>query len=294
MIDFQLLEKLWASARDKNAGKPLNGVCSLHRPRGRCSRDCMRNCRLFKINDSHWRVDLHGNTIARIVQLSGGDASVTIESVDTWPSVTTGNRLSGILGVSVWKHDNKLRADLHNIRHPTAPGESKLSYRQYPPLVSGQTFHITPQGTYCTNPEVVTESRTRVNAERAKPVSAYLRGVKALGVTLAKVGCISYTDLPPFPLTTMDLRIDKPVDVPLLMPVFSAGAHIRKPIWYLRRLTGEGGAIPSNDAVEFLTIGLRKYRDLLYSRHGVYETYTYSFAQHFVEVPYAYSYPRAA
>ena len=78
MIDFELLNRLMRIARNPSAGKPLDKVRRL--TKGDTYSWCheMRSCRLFKVNDTNWRVTLHDNTIATITELDDGCAQITM------------------------------------------------------------------------------------------------------------------------------------------------------------------------------------------------------------------------
>ena len=299
MIDFDMLERVYETARNKAAGKPLDHIRTLHTASSvRSNRVAMmRNCKLFKTNDTNWRVTLHDNTIARITRMDDGTAMVTIHSVNNWPTITTSERLCSVLGVSVWKHDHKLRANFRNVTH-AAP--DSRSYRTYPPLVDGQTFHITRYGTFCTNPEVVKEQRTRVVDEAAKPVRSYLREVKKLGDVLARLEAVTFQDIEATRLAAPSrndvpllMGLDTEVSTELLTLVLAKGAIMQRAPWWLRSKALANDRCKSNELQEFLKSGLRHYKDTLYSHHKVYEQYDYTFDGHFTEYEHGRNTPMA-
>ena len=274
MIDFSKLKKLHASAKAAHLGKPLDNVRGLSSGVGYRG-DNMRNCRLFKVNDTNWRVTLHDNTIAKITEIDDGCAQITVHNVSTWPTNTTASRLSSVLGIAVWKHQNKLRAHLKNCNTTRTATQ--------PPLVDGLMFHSGPAGVVCMNPELITEQRTRVLKEPSKPVLAYLRKVKALATTMIRVGAVSYSDLAernkePEP------SIDVEPDAETVFWVVSAGACRILGSWQVYKKAQVGEVLRQDSALRFLKSGLDKLKDSMYSKHGVYETCTFSFADQFEEV----------
>ena len=273
MIDFDMLDKLIASARDRHKGKPLDTVRSLHGGLRRGS--LMRNCRLYKVNDTNWEVTLHDNTIARIVRRDDGTANVTVHSVRAWPTVTTAERLTSVLGVGVWKHDNKLRVYVRNYIG---------GRRAIPPMVDGQEFHIGPAGVVCMNPEIITEWRTRILKEPSKPVLAYLRKVKKLATVYIKLGSPMYSDLTPYVHEPLKLDIETAPDMEVVMRITAVGAYKRMGLWRVKDYAEHGLPISEDVATGNFEMGLRYAKDMLYSQHGVYERYTHSFADQFEDV----------
>lgn len=282
MIDFQKLERVFESARHKCEGKPLDRIESLHTTALRRRFAQMRNCRLRRINNFIWEVELHGNRIAHIRQLPQA-AEVTVYNVEEFPTMTTAARLESVLNINIWKHDSKLRASARNITHM----KDGRSYRQYPPLVNGQKFLIDRNGTQCINPEIVTEQRTRVLTDKAKPVLAMLRELRKLARPALRIGAVNWKDLEPYlrtdPLTSFR-RID---DVPLsdMATVYKVCAAAARQRWHhmytSRRLVESATIIPHELALELYEAGEKRLKDTLYSAMGVYEQYTYSFEKYF-------------
>lgn len=279
MIDFQLLENLMASARNPYLGKPLDSVSRLqtskpaYRPAG------MHNCRLFRINDSTWRIKLHDNTIARIVRLDDGNAQITVFNADEYPTTTTAQRLTAVLGFGVYKRDNKLWVAF------TGAGP-------HTPLRSGQQFVVGRSGAFCTNPEVVTEQRTRILKEPSKPVLAYLRKIKALAVTMIRIDAVAPAELASAD-KTLPCELDTEIDTDLVMRVVWAGAAKEYGRWRVDMWKDRHPPLSTERMLQLLDAGLRRYKDELYSAHGVYEQYTFSFADQFLESPYGRNTPLA-
>jgi hypothetical protein len=188
MIDFALLDRLYSTAKNKADGKPMDSMRSLHGSFKRGSG--MRNCRLFQTGGGY-RVELHGNTIAFIHRKPDGYALVSIHNVEEWPTNTTSERIASILGINVWKHDNRLRANFSNCTHQ----KNGRSFRTYPPLVNGQEFMVGPDGVWCVNAEVVKVETDYVDREAAKPYLDYLKRLKQIGVPLCKLEGITREEI---------------------------------------------------------------------------------------------------
>lgn len=264
MIDFPLLENLWNSAKNKSEGKPLDKCTGIHT--GNRSGDNMRNCRLHKVGDK-FHISLHGNLIADIERLSYG-ARVTVHNATEYPTITTGNRLSAILNVNVWVTGGKLRCTARNIKHL----KEGRSYRQYPPLVSGQVFECRLTGLYCMNPEVVAETRYSVDRAEAAPVLAYLKKIKDVGVPIARIGAASLDDVRA--LRHMDLSEPfTDINYELVCAVMQRGHASWRSVF------------DNAQQLKSLEVGLLKLKEILYSKHRVRKPYTYSFAHYFMEVP---------
>ena len=276
MIDFELLNRLMSSARNPSAGKPLDEVRRL--TKGVTYSWCrdMRSCRLFKVNDTNWRVELHGNLIARITHLDDGCALVRVANVENWPTNTTAARLTSVLGLSVCKHDNKLRVKPKNC--------TTKAWNKMPPMVDGMEFHMGPAGVVCMNPEVITEPRTRILKEPSKPVLAYLREVKKLVKAYIKIGSPMYSDLTPYTHEPLKIDIETAPDMEAVMRVVAAGACKHLGLWRVKDFAERGLPIGEDSATGHFELGLRYAKDMLYSQHGVYEKYTHSFADQFEEV----------
>ena len=275
MIDFELLNRLMSSARNPSAGKPLDKVRRL--TKGVTYSWCheMRSCRLFKVNDTKWRVTLHDNTIATITELDDGCAQITIHNVISWPTNTTAARLTSVLGLPVYKRDNKLRAYPKNCKAPRGAVP--------PPLVDWLMFHSGPAGVVCMNPEVITEPRTRILKEPSKPVLAYLRKIKALAVTMIRIDAVTPAELASAD-KTLPCELDTEIDTDLVMRVVWAGAAKEYGHWRVDMWKDRHPPLSTERMLQLLDAGLRRYKDELYSAHGVYEKYTHSFADQFEEV----------
>lgn len=275
MIDFELLNRLMSSARNPSAGKPLDKVRRL--TKGATYSWCheMRSCRLFKVNDTNWRVTLHDNTIAKITELDDGCAQITIHNVISWPTNTTAARLASVLGLPVCKQNNKLRAYPKNCKAPRGAVP--------PPLVDWLMFHSGPAGVVCMNPEVITEPRTRILKEPSKPVLAYLRKIKALAVTMIRIDAVTPAELASAD-KTLPCELDTEIDTDLVMRVVWAGVAKEYGHWRVAMWKDRHPPLSTERMLQLLDAGLRRYKDELYSAHGVYEQYTHSFADQFEEV----------
>lgn len=278
MIDFRLLEALTATARSQHRGKPLGHVSHLQTDKPAYTAN-MRNCRLYRINDSTWRIKLHDNTIARIVRLDDGNAQITVFNIDEYPTMTTAQRLTSVLGFYVYKHNNKLWVAF--------TGADSLT-----PLRSGQQFVVGPSGAFCTNPEIVTEQRTRIRKEPSKPVLAYLRKIKALATPMIRVDAVTSIDLASA-APTLPSDLDTEIDTDLVMRVIRAGAVKKYGRWQVDSWKDRHTPLSTERMLQLLDAGLRRYKDELYSAHGVYEQYTFSFADQFLESPYGRNTPLA-
>ena len=279
MIDFRLLEALMATARSQHQGKPLDNVSHLQTSKSAYRSAGMRNCRLFRINDSTWRVKLHDNTVARIVRLDDGNAQITVFNADEYPTMTTAQRLTSVLGFGVYKRNNKLwvaftGADSHT------------------PLRSGQQFVVGRSGAFCTNPEIVTEQRTRTLKEPSKPVLAYLRKIKALATPMIRIDAVTPAELASA-APTLPSDLDTEIDPDLVMRVVRAGAVKEYGRWRVDIWKDRHPPLSTERMLQLLDAGLRRYKDELYSAHGVYEQYTFSFADQFLESPYGRNTPLA-
>ena len=277
MIDFELLNRLMSSARNPSAGKPLDKVRRL--TKGVTYSWCheMRSCRLFKVNDTNWRVTLHDNTIATITELDDGCAQITIHNVISWPTNTTAARLASVLGLPVCKQNNKLRAYPKNCKAPRGAVPP-------PPLVDWLMFHSGPAGVVCMNPEVITEPRTRILKEPSKPVLAYLREVQKLAKAYIKIGSPMYSDLTPYTREPLKIDIETAPDMEVVMLYMAAGACKRLGLCTAKSFAGSGLHISEDNATGHFELGLMYAKNMLYSQHGVYEKYTHSFADQFEEV----------
>jgi hypothetical protein len=272
MIDFNILKELMNSARDPLAGKPLDQVASFRRRSG--SRRGLRNCRLFRHSfreDSYW-VELHGNRIATIAK-EDGDVIVTIDNVESFPTNLTADRLSSILGVPVFRSNNALRARLSNLK----PG---FTWRQIPPLVDGQKLRLGADTVTCINPEIVSETRTRILSGPAKPVRAYIRSIRKIGVVVSRVGGVTYKDM-------IEARHNRELQIAAEKNLDAGEVDYQLALGIIGRgydfshFYNDDSQMPFELLSKFLERGLRSLKHTLYTRRGVYEKYEYKFDNHF-------------
>ena len=79
-----------------------------------------------------------------------------------------------------------------------------------------------------------------------------------------------------------------------LMRIFTKGAFINRAPWLIRSNAQNNVPCKSGELAEFLASGMRNYKDALYSHHGVYETYDFSFIGYFKETNHGQSLALAA
>jgi hypothetical protein len=283
MIDFKKLLTLAASARDIDAGKPLDNVGSIHK--GSAQRGWggnLRNCRLFRISPDVWRIELHGNVISTITRLSDERAKVVVGSVSEWPTNTTAARLMAILGIPVMNNRKAIRFASTNFQG-THRGD-------YPPMDSRQEFIIDANGTHCTNPYLCVERRTRVNRERAKTVYPHIASLRKLGTVMASIGAIAYDDIlalhkERFVHGFLDFHDLGDATSDLVNRVVAIGPHVRIHPWERRQMEGDkvGKMVPPDLALEFFKAGLAKYKGDLYHALKINESYEFTYASQFKE-----------
>jgi hypothetical protein len=272
MINFDVMRRLMKSARRPIEGKPLNKERSLGvTARGRN----MHNARLFKHSDDEYSVELYRHTIATITKINNA-ALVTVDSVDSWPTGTTAERLTSILGTTVLKRDNKLRVwGLKNMT--TAP-------QKFPPLANGMSFLVTKNGLYCVNPELMSDTGRRYVGDKAKAkeIKRWLNETKKLMTVQAKMGLLTWTEA----YDSMEAGkgrtftcYGKPVDQDVVNEVLAwFGFQIGS--WRVADWAKKGRTI-DEDYVKTMCTRLKErlYRDL-----GVYTKDTIDFASCFSKV----------
>jgi hypothetical protein len=185
MINFDYLDRLMQSARRPALGKPLDK----HRGIGRIAwGGNMRNCRLFKHSDDEYRIELHRHRIATIRRL-GNAALITIDSVESWPTPTTADRLSGIFYTPVYKRDNQLRMT----RFVNMTGAAPV----IPPLADGMRFVQTTNGLYCVDPDKMIDHSKRYVGDKdaAKQVKQWLNKVKKHLMVQVKLGILPWSEI---------------------------------------------------------------------------------------------------
>lgn len=179
------LIRLLSSAKSPANGKPLDKVKLLNRKgcvtRGRT----MRNARLYRYSNDQWGVTYHNNLIAEI-DTSNDYTLVTIHSANSWPTRTTAERLTSILGGHV--HVSKRRLWLYESATPKT--------HKYVPLWDGVVIRLEPEKLpTVVNREGIYIDRTRVNRDKAKPLNDYLRKLKAVATAVVRVSAPNRADV---------------------------------------------------------------------------------------------------
>ena len=179
------LIRLLSSAKSPAKGKPL-GEYTLLNLKGRVTRGrAMRNARLYRDSDDKWRVTCHNNLIAEI-DTSNDYTLVTIHSVNRWPTVTTAERLTSILGYHVCVSKRRLW-----LFESTTPKTCK-----YVPLWDGAVIRLEPEKPpTIVNREGIYIDKTRVNRDKAKPFNDYLRKLKAVATAVVRVSEPNHDDV---------------------------------------------------------------------------------------------------
>ena len=85
-------------------------------------------------------------------------------------------------------------------------------------------------------------------------------------------------------LPLADLLLLTEIDTDLVMRVVWAGAAKEYGHWRVDMWKDRHPPLSTERMLQLLDAGLRRYKDELYSAHGVYEKYTHSFADQFEEV----------
>ena len=271
MFDQHKLNSLMATARDPSTGKPLDRISCLNT--GGLGHHNMRGARLFKENADKFYVELHKNRIATIEFLPDYTQRVTVHNTDEWPTNTTAARLLSITGMGIHKHKNRLRF------HPKYISNSASMFAQehneWPPLTSGLSFVTSVCNPWkCTNPERIDgDNKYTVNREKSKPIIAHFRKLDKLAIPMLKLGAISSweqmnsgaahfffdTDL-----VTMDAEtVHRIVDV-------GHGEHN----WRIKNLRERNRAVSPQQVIGYYKAGVRKVREHLYKREGVYDVKT--------------------
>jgi hypothetical protein len=185
MINFDYLDKLMKSARRPALGKPLDKQRGIGRIAWGGN---MRNCRLFKHSDDEYRIELHRHRIATIKKL-GNAALITVDSVDSWPTPTTADRLSGIFYKPVYKRDNQLRMSSFVNTTGAAP--------VIPPLADGMRFVQTTNGLYCLDPDKMIDHTKQYVGDKdtAAVIKRWLREVKKHLTVQVKLGVLSWSEI---------------------------------------------------------------------------------------------------
>jgi hypothetical protein len=271
MFDQHKLNSLMATARDPSTGKPLDKISCLNT--GSLGSHNMRGARLFKENADKFYVELHKNRIATIEFLPDHTQRVTVHNTDEWPTNTTAARLLSITGMGIHKHKNRLRFHPKHISNSASMFAQE--HNEWPPLTSGLSFVTSVCNPWkCTNPERIDgDNKYTVNREKSKPIIANFRKLDKLAIPMLKLGAISSweqmnsgaahfffdTDL-----VTMDAEtVQRIVDV-------GHGEHN----WRIKNLRERNHAVSPQQVIGYYKAGVRKVREHLYKREGVYDVKT--------------------
>lgn len=271
MFDQHRLNSLMATARDPSTGKPLDKTSCLNT--GGLGSHNMRGARLFKQNADKFYVELHTNRIATIEFRPDYTQHITVHNTDEWPTNTTAERLFSVMGLGIFKNKNRLRF------HPNAISREAYEFakeiNEWPILTSGLSFVTSVEKPWqCTNPErIAGDSKYTVNREKSKPIIAHFRKLDKLAIPMLKLGAISSweqmnsgaahfffdTDL-----VTMDAEtVHRIVDV-------GHGEHN----WRIKNLRDRNHAVSPQQVIGYYKAGVRKVREHLYKREGVYDVKT--------------------
>lgn len=251
------LIRLLSSAKSPANGKPLDKVTLLNR-KGHATRGhTMRNARLYRDSDDKWRVTYHNNLIAKI-DTSNDYTLVTIHSVNRWPTVSTAERLSSILGGHV--RASKRRLWLYESTTPK-------TYEDVP-LWDGAVIRLEPEKLpTIVNREGIYIDKTRVNRDKAKPFNDYLRKLKAVATAVVRVSEPNHADVVAHAaekyvwrgrvaFLEMKFKHMPEPDYEVVMDLLNVGYRYSRESW------------PSSQ--QMLNTGLRRVRGYLFSLHNVY------------------------
>ena len=251
------LIRLLSSAKSPASGKPLDKFTLLNRKgcvtRGRT----MRNARLYRDSDDKWLVTFHNNLIAEI-DTSNDYTLVTIHSVNSWPTASTAERLSSIIGDHVCASKRRLW-----LFESTTP----KTYKDVP-LWDGAVIRLEPKKLpTIVNREGIYIDKTRVNRDKAEPFNDYLRKLKAVATAVVRVSEPNHNDVIAHAkekhgwqgrmasLERAFKHMPEP-DYEVVMDLLYVGYLYSSPSW------------PNSQ--QMLNTGLRQVKDYLFSLHNVY------------------------
>ena len=251
------LIRLLSSAKSPANGKPLDKYTLLNRKGRALNGFAMRNARLYRDSDDKWWVTFHNNLIAEI-DTSNDYTLVTIHSVNRWPTVSTAERLSSILG-------DRVRVSKHRLWlfESTTPKTYK-----YVPLWDGAVIRLEPKKLpTIVNREGIYIDKTRVNRDEAKPLNDYLRKLKAVATAVVRVSEPNHDDVSARAVgkygwqgRTAFLEMTfKPMPEPdyeVVMDLLHVGYRHSSESW------------PNSQ--QMLNTGLRQVKDYLFSLYNVY------------------------
>jgi hypothetical protein len=187
-LSIEYMHRLMKTARRPTEGKPLDQVRGLN---FMAHGHNMRNTRLFHMGGDHFQVRTWRNTIANIVGQPEGDVLITIHNTQSWCTNTTAERISGVLGVPVYRRANNIRCS----------GFSNFTWgddqRHMPPLFEGQKILQRGAQLFCLNPEIMNDQAPqRVgNKDKAREITKWVRGLKKHMTLLAKLDALTWADV---------------------------------------------------------------------------------------------------
>ena len=194
-LSIEYMHRLMKTARRPTEGKPLDQVRGLNFT---AHGHNMRNTRLFHMGGDHFQVRTWRNTIANIVGQPEGDVLITIHNTQSWCTNTTAERISGVLGVPVYRRANNIRCS----------GFANFTWgddqRHMPPLFEGQKILQRGSKLFCLNPEIMNDQAPKRvgNKDKAREITKWVRGLKKHMTLLAKLDALTWADVPESRLTT--------------------------------------------------------------------------------------------
>jgi hypothetical protein len=187
-LSIEYMHRLMKTARRPTEGKPLDQVRGLN---FMAHGHNMRNTRLFHMGGDHFQVRTWRNTIANIVGQPDGDVLITIHNTQSWCTNTTAERISGVLGVPVYRRANNIRCS----------GFSNFTWgddqRHMPPLFEGQKILQRGAQLFCLNPEIMNDQAPKRvgNKDKAREITKWVRGLKKHMTLLAKLDALTWADV---------------------------------------------------------------------------------------------------
>lgn len=251
------LIRLLSSAKSPANGKPLDEYTLLNR-KGRMLRGrTMRNARLYRDSDDKWRVTYHNNLIAEI-DTSNDYTLVTIHSANSWPTVTTAERLTSIIGEHVCSRKRRLWL---------FDSSTSKTYK-YVPLWDGAVIRLEPNKLpTIVNREGIYVDKTRVNRGKAKPFNDYLRKLKAVATAVVRVSELNSNDV----IARVKEKYGWHGRTAFIEMTFK---HMPEPDYEVVMDLLHVGFLHSGvswpNSQQMLDTGLRQVKDYLFSLHNVY------------------------
>lgn len=238
-------------------GKPLDKVTSLNRKGCVTWGRTMCNARLYRYSNDKWGVTYHNRLIAEI-DTSNDYTLVTIHGANRWPTTTTAERLTSILGDHV--RASKRRLWLFESATPKT--------NKYVPLWDGAVIRLEPEKLpTIVNREGIYIDKPRVNRDRAKPFNDYLRKLKAVAAAVVRVSEPRLDDV----LTHANEKYGWPCRMALLEMAFK---HMPEPdyevVMYLLHVGYLCSGVSWPSSQQMLNTGLHQVKDYLFSLHNVY------------------------